>query len=319
MSRSPAAGRARAAGFALAMAGAVGFSGKAIVAKLMYRHGVDALTVLGLRMLLALPCFLLMAWWAGRGRPALSRPDRLRIVLLGFSGYYLASYLDFLGLQHISASLERLILYLNPTLVLLLGFLLLGRKVQPRQLLAMGLSYAGVLLVFGHELQARGLAAAEGSSIGLGALLVFGSALSYAVYLVASGELVQRLGSLRLVGLASTVACGFAIAHFLAGKLGSGPWAGLAGLPAPVWGLAVVNSLFCTVAPVLMVMMAVERLGPATAAHTGMVGPLSTLLLGLLLLDEALNPWIGAGTLLVLGGVALLARSPRPAPTPPAD
>ncbi len=319
MSPAAAAGRARAAGFALAMAGAVGFSGKAIVAKLMYRHGVDALTVLGLRMLLALPCFLLMAWWAGRGRPALGRPEQLRIALLGFSGYYLASYLDFLGLQHISASLERLILYLNPTLVLLIGFLAMGRKVQPRQLLAMGLSYAGVLLVFGHELQARGLAAGGGdTSIGLGALLVFGSALSYAVYLVASGELVRRLGSLRLVGLASTVACGFAIAHFLIGKLGSGPWAGLAGLPAPVWGLALVNSLFCTVAPVLMVMMAVERLGPATAAHTGMVGPLSTLLLGMLVLDETLNPWIGAGTLLVLGGVALLARSPRPVP-PPAD
>lgn len=304
-----AAGQGRALGFALAMAGAVGFSGKAIVAKLMYRHGLDALTVLGLRMLLALPLFLLMAWWAGRGRPSLSAGQGGRIVLLGFSGYYLASYLDFLGLEHISASLERLILYLNPTLVLLLGVLCLGQRVQPRQALAMGISYLGVLLVFGHELQAQGLGAAGGSGrIGLGALLVFGSALSYAVYLVASGELVKRLGALRLVGLASSVACVFALLHFLVVKGDSGPWAGLGALPPAVWGLAVINTVFCTVAPVLMVMMAIERLGPATAAHTGMVGPLSTLVLGMLVLDETLNPWIGAGTLLVLLGVALLAR-----------
>lgn len=304
-------GSGRGLALACAMLGAVGFSGKAIVAKLMYQHGLDALAVLGLRMLLAWPLFLALAAWAGRGQPAPDGPAWRRLLLLGFTGYYLASYLDFLGLQHISASLERLILYLNPTLVLALGVLLLGQTVQPRQLLALGLSYASVALVFGHELLRGGAAVGAGGSIGLGAALVFGSALSYAVYLVASGELVKRLGALRLVGLASSIACLLAVAH-AAPALSP---ARLAALPAEVWALAALNSLACTVAPVLLVMLAIERIGPALASHAGMVGPLSTLLLGWLVLGEPLTPWVLAGTALVLAGVALLAwRRPPAAP-----
>ena len=123
-------------GLAFALIGSIAFSGKAIIVKLAYRHGTDAVTLLMLRMLFALPLFLALAWWSGRGRPALSRRDWGAVFGLGFSGYYLASFLDFLGLAYISASLERLILYLNPTLVLLLGVLLHGRKVSARQLLA---------------------------------------------------------------------------------------------------------------------------------------------------------------------------------------
>ena len=162
-------------GLALALTGAVAFSGKAIIIKLAYRHGVDAVTLLMYRMLFALPLFLGLAWWAGRGRAALTARDLRVVVVLGFSGYYLASYLDFLGLQHISAGLERLILYLNPTLVLLLGVIFFKHRVKPLQLLALGVSYAGVLLVFGQEVHTGG------ADIALGAALVFGSALSYAV------------------------------------------------------------------------------------------------------------------------------------------
>ena len=196
-------------GLAFALIGSIAFSGKAIIVKLAYRHGVDAVTVLMLRMLFALPLFLALAWWSGRGRPVLTRRDWGTVLGLGFSGYYLASFLDFLGLAYISASLERLILYLNPTLVLLLGVLLHGRKVSAKQLLALAVSYGGVMLVFGHELSDLG------PNVGLGALLVFGSALSYAVYLVQSGQEVKRLGSLRLTGLATTVACLLCIGQFL--------------------------------------------------------------------------------------------------------
>jgi drug/metabolite transporter (DMT)-like permease len=129
-------------GLLLATAGAIAFSGKAIIVKLAYRHGVDAVTLIMLRMLFALPLFVALAWWAGRGKPALTARDWCVISLLGFSGYYLASFLDFWGLQYVSASLERLILYLGPTLVLLLGRVLFGRRVASRQLLALAISYA---------------------------------------------------------------------------------------------------------------------------------------------------------------------------------
>lgn len=285
-------------GLALAAAGAVAFSGKAIIAKLIYRHGVDAITVVMLRMLLALPLFVLLAWWSGRGRAALGRRDLRDIGVLGFSGYYLASTLDFLGLQYVTASFERLVLYLNPTLVLLLGVLFLKRRVAWRQWAAMGVSYAGVLLVFGHEVSFAG------ANVALGAALVFGSALSYAVYLIASGEAVQRIGALRLTGWATSVACVLCLLQFAALR----PLELAAGLPAPVWWLSLLNAVVCTFAPVLMVMMAIERIGAAAAAQTGMVGPMSTVLMGVWILGEPFTPWVAAGTALVLAGVWLLTK-----------
>jgi drug/metabolite transporter (DMT)-like permease len=290
------------AGLLLAAGGAVAFSGKAIIAKLAYRHGVDAITLVMYRMLFALPLFLLLAWWAGRGQPALTRRDWGVVAGLGFSGYYLASTLDFAGLQYISASLERLILYLNPTLVLLISVFVFKKGVRPLQLLAMAVSYAGVLLVFGHEVGAQGPQAV------LGALLVFGSAVSYAVYLAYSGQEVKRLGALRLTGLASTVACGLCILQFLLLR----PLAAAVVAPEVIW-LSVLNATLCTFAPVLMVMLAIARIGATLTAQAGMIGPLSTLGMGVLILGEPLNAWIGAGTALVLIGVWLLARVPQTA------
>jgi len=285
-------------GLLLATLGAIAFSGKAIIVKLAYRHGVDAVTLIMLRMLFALPLFLALAWWAGRGRPGLSRRDALAVLGLGFSGYYLASFLDFAGLAYISASFERLILYLNPTLVLLLGWLFFGRRINAPQLMALALSYAGVLLVFGQELHLQGPDAL------LGAALVFGSALSYACYLLFSGEEVRRLGALRLTGLASSVACVLCIAQFLLLR----PLGSLQTVAPEVLWLSVLNATACTFAPVLMVMLAIERLGASLTAQTGMVGPMSTILLGALILDEPLTAWVAAGTVLVLLGVYLLTR-----------
>lgn len=285
-------------GLPLALAGAVAFSGKAIIVKLAYRHGVDAVTLIMLRMLFALPLFVLLAWWAGRDKPALAAHDWRAVALLGFSGYYLASFLDFWGLQYISASLERLIQYLGPTLVLLLGRALFGRRIAPRLMLALAISYAGVLLVFGHEL---GL---EGADTALGAALVFASTLSYAVYLVYSGEEVKRLGALRLTGLATSVACVLCILQFLLLR----PWHSALEVAPPVLWLSLLNATLCTFAPVLMVMMAIERIGAPMASQAGMIGPLSTIAMSVWILDEAFTAPIAAGTLLVLAGIWLLAR-----------
>jgi drug/metabolite transporter (DMT)-like permease len=285
-------------GLALALLGSIAFSGKAIIVKLAYRYGVDAVTLIMYRMLFALPLFLALAWWAGRGRPPLARRDWIAVLGLGVSGYYLASFLDFAGLQYVTASFERLILYLNPTIVLLMGMVLFKRRPTGRQWTALAVSYAGVLLVFGHELTIAG------ANVALGTALVFASAVSYAVYLVYSGEVVQRIGSLRLTGLATSVACVCCIAQFLLVK----PLSAAAVAPEVIW-LSVLNALACTFAPVLMVMMAIERIGASMAAQTGMVGPMSTILMGVLILGEPFTPWIAAGTALVLAGVWLLAKS----------
>lgn len=290
----------RLTGLLLAVLGAIAFSGKAIIVKLAYRYGVDAVTLIMYRMLFALPMFLAMAWWSSRGKPPLTRRDGLGVLGLGFCGYYLASFLDFAGLAYITASLERLILYLTPTIVLLIGLLLYGRRISRVQAGGMLISYAGVLLVFGREVTLAGAGVAWGS------LLVFGSAISYALYLSYSGELVQRLGSLRLVGLATSVACGLCLLQFALLR----PLAAAQVAPQVIW-LSLLNATACTAVPVLLVMMAIERVGAGLAAQAGMVGPMSTILMGVLLLGEPFTGWIVAGTVLVLAGIFVFSRAVR--------
>ena len=284
------------------MLGSIAFSGKAIIVKLAYRYGVDAVTLIMLRMLFALPFFAIMAYLASRGKPPLTGKDWLGVLGLGFTGYYLASFLDFAGLAYISASLERLILYLNPTLVMLLGLVLYKRRITGQQLFGMGISYCGAALVFGHEIAVQGVG--ERSSAAWGALLVFLSAVSYAIYLVYSGELVKRLGALRLVGLATTVACLLCIAQFVVLR----PWSAALVAPEVMW-LSLLNATACTAAPVLMVMMAIERIGSGATAQTGMVGPMSTILMGVLILGEPFTAWVAAGTVLVIAGIFVFTYS----------
>jgi drug/metabolite transporter (DMT)-like permease len=293
-----AAPKGLAPGLLLATFGAIAFSGKAIIVKLAYRYGVDAVTLIMYRMLFALPIFAVMAWWASRSQAPLTRRDWLGVLWLGFTGYYLASFLDFAGLAYISASLERLILYLNPTLVLLLGLVMYKRRVSAPQIIGMAISYCGVVLVFGHEITLQGAGTAWG------ALLVFLSAVSYALYLVYSGEMVRRLGSLRLVGLATTVACLCCLLQFVLLR----PMSAALVAPEVIW-LSLLNATLCTAVPVLMVMMAIERIGAGMAAQTGMVGPMSTILMGVLILGEPFTAWVAAGTVLVIAGIFVFTRT----------
>ena len=316
----------RMQGLLCALAGAVAFSGKAIVAKLMYRHGADAFSVVGLRMAMALPMFMLMAWWAGRvgrnGSQARDAPLTWRqvwqVIGLGFTGYYLASTLDFTGLQYISASLERAILYLNPSLVLLMSVWWLRQRLRAMQVLAMGISYAGVLIVFLHDWDVAHLVASSASgldarsAVAIGSVLVFLSALSYAIYLMGSGQLVQQFGSLRLVGLASCAACLMCLLQWWGvhawseGRLGA-----VAHLPWQVWALSALNATACTVLPVWLVMRGVQLLGASVAAQVGMVGPLSTIWLASWFLDEPVTARLMVGTGTVLLGILVLTRMTR--------
>jgi drug/metabolite transporter (DMT)-like permease len=284
-------------GLLLAGAGAIAFSGKAIIVKLSYRYGVDAVTVIMYRMLFAFPLFATLAWWTSRGRPSLTVHDWRVVAGLGFSGYYLASFLYFWGLQYVGASLERLILYLNPTIVLIASVLLFKQHPTRAQWGALLLSYAGVLIVFGHDLTL------SGSNVAFGTLLLFGSAVSYALYLVFSGASVKRLGPLRLSGVATSIACVLCIGQFFVLRKPST----MLVAPEVIW-LAILNATLCTFVPVLLVMIAVERIGASLTSQMGMVGPLSTIFLSVWLLDEPFTIWVAAGTALVLSGVWLLAK-----------
>jgi drug/metabolite transporter (DMT)-like permease len=174
------------------------------------------------------------------------------------------------------------------------------RQVKATQLAALGVSYAGVLVVFSHE------ASLLGSHVTLGALFVFASTLSHAVYLLYSGEEVKRLGALRLTGLASTVACLLCIVQFAMLR----PLAALTVAPEVLW-LSLLNATLCTFAPILLVMMAIERIGAVLTTQVGMIGPLSTILMGVLILGEPFTAWLVAGTALVLLGIWLLAQRMR--------
>ena len=285
------------------------FSGKAIVAKLLYRHGVDALSAVALRMLLAGPLFLLMAWWSGRGQAALTRRDWAQVALLGFMGYYLSSLLDFAGLQYISASLERLILYVYPTIVVLIMAVRRRSAISRRQALALAASYAGLLLAFGQE--SSGGLQAPAAQVAWGSALVLASAVSYAVYLVLAGDAVARLGALRVTGLASSFACALCLVHFCLLRPSSA-WYDFA---PEVWQLSVLNATLCTVLPIWMVMRAIESIGSSDTAQLALIGPVTTLLLAVWLLQEPFTLTLLAGTALVLFGVAILAgQKQRAAP-----
>jgi drug/metabolite transporter (DMT)-like permease len=284
------------AGLAIAIGGAVLFSAKAVVAKLLYRYHIDAVTLIAFRMLFSLPVFAALALWKMRSEPPLSGADRWRIVGLGLIGYYLSSFLDFLGLQHISVGLERLILFLTPTFVLLIGALLFKRRITGHEWGALALAYAGIVLVFAHDL------AGGAGSVVIGSLLVMASALTYAIYLLGSGEMVRRIGTLRLVSYAMCVASAACIGQFFALRPAS-----LLVQPAPVYWLSLVNGIFCTIFPVFMTMVAVQRIGAATASQAGMIGPVSTLFLGALILGEPITAVQLAGTALVLAGIYMLS------------
>ena len=284
-------------GITIALIGAILFSTKAIVAKLLYRHHLDAVTVIAFRMLFSVPFFAIMAWWHMRRGSPLSSKDRWRILYLGFAGYYLSSMFDFLGLQFITAGLERLILFLTPSFVLLISSKILHKRISKLEWLALATSYGGIVLVFVHDLKQGG------TNVVLGAALVLGAAMAYSVYLILSGELVNRIGSLRLVSYAMCVSSVCCIGQFFILRPAS-----LLVQPMPVYGLSLINAVFCTIFPVIMTMVAVKRIGASTASQAGMIGPVSTLFLGAWLLGEPITGWQLAGTALVLCGIYLLTQ-----------
>lgn len=291
--------RSALAGILLVLASAVLFSTKSIFIKLGYRENIDPVTLLTLRMVLSLPFFAAMGLWASRGeaRLPLTGRDWAGLAALGIGGYYLAALLDFLGLQYISAGLERLVLFLYPTFTVLITAAWLRRPVSRRTWVAIAVSYVGMALVVWPDLHhsSRGLF--------LGMALVLGSSLTYALYLVGSGEMIPRLGANRFTGIALSIACvvagmQFALTH---------PLSALADLSPRAWGLGLVLAVVCTVLPATLLTNGMRHIGATRAALIGAVGPVATLFLGYVVLGETLA-WIqAAGTVFVLGGVLMVS------------
>ena len=291
----------------IAVIGVLGFSFKAILIKLAYAwEPIDAVTLLALRMIYSAPFFVAMAIVARRRRAEpLTRRDWFGIVWLGFIGYYLASLVDFIGLQYVTAALERLMLYLYPTIVVVLSAIFLRQPITGRIVVALALSYAGIVLVFGRDLQLAG----DPHAIWLGGALVFSGAFLYAVYLVGAVPVIARLGSLRFIALAMLVSTAFVLAQFV----GTRPISDLTA-PMRIQLLSLAMAVFSTVLPTYLIAEAIKRIGANRTSLLGSLGPLFTIALGFWILDEPVHAIQLAGAALVLAGVTLVTLKPRSRP-----
>jgi drug/metabolite transporter (DMT)-like permease len=298
-------------GLLLAILAALGFSFKPIFVKLAYAvpqaTPVDSVTLLCLRMAFSVPVFAWVGWRASRDLAPLTRRDWLLMIALGLLGYYGASILDFIGLQYITASLERLILFTYPTLTILIGVLFMGKRASRRELGALLLSYAGIGLAFAHDLHIAG----DTRAVLIGAGFVFGSAMSYAFYQAGSEPAIRRLGAARFTALAMLVSTGATLLHFMVSQ----PVASVV-QPAPVYLHALGMAIFSTVLPVFMTSAAIRRIGAAKTALVGTLGPVLTIFFGVWLLGEPLTLWQMGGAALVLAGVMLVGRRSAPVHLP---
>ena len=223
------------------------------------------------------------------------------LVWLGFIGYYLSSLLDFIGLMYITAALERLVLYLYPTIVLVLSIVVRGRRVVPREVVALAVSYAGIALVFAHDLHFGG----DAHALWFGGALVFTSAITYAVYLIGAGDVIARLGSMRFIAWAMLASSVFVFAQFALTRR-----VDTLAVPPSIYALSLAMAVFSTVLPTWLIAEAVRRLGANTSSLIGSLGPVFTIGLGAMILGEAVH-WVQlAGAALVLAGVTLVTLKP---------
>ena len=290
-------------GLLMAGLGSILFSGKAILVKLAFGYGANAETLIALRMLMALPLFWGIYWWQAcrQVMSPLTFKDKMKIFALGFMGYFLSSYLDFLGLQYISVGLERIVLYLTPTIVLLISYFVLNKSISRLQWYALAVGYLGVIVVFIQD------ASSTGSMALLGMVLVFASACSYAIYMIGSGEMVRHVGSVRLVVYASSASAFMSVIQILIYD----PAAVFVQVPQIYW-LSLLNASLCTVIPMLLIMIAINRIGSPLVAQAGILGPVSTLFMGWIVLSEPITWMQMGGMSLVMGAMWLLVRNDAP-------
>lgn len=290
-----------------AIAAAFLFSSKAIFIKQAYALSplVDATTLMALRMLSALPFFLLICWLFRHNNRGISRKDWALLWVAGLLGYYLASWLDFVGLMFISASLERIILFLYPTLTVLASSVIYRQRLSLKTLFAIVLSYGGTVLVM---LQEQSLAPQQ-DHFWLGASLVFASAIAFASYLLLTPRLIQGFGSWNFTGLALSIACLGTLLHYVV--VTPQPLGLLLQLPLGVIGYGVGLGILVTVLPTILLMQGIQRLGASQSAMIASIGPILTILLAVAFLGEQLNALQWLGCCLNIIGIMMITLSKK--------
>jgi drug/metabolite transporter (DMT)-like permease len=291
--------RAELVGVGLVLIASIGFSGRGILIKLSYPYGVDAVTLMMLRMAFSLPFFAAMAWAARRTGAPLSRGDWGLLLGLGFLGYYMSSLLSFMGLIFVPATLERLLLYLTPTIVVLLSALIFRQRVRREHVTALALTYGGIVLVLGDSLAIS----QEPLDLAVGSVLVLCSTLTFAAYLLGSGTIIPRIGATRFTAYASGTASLLVIGQFMLIR----DLATL-DLPVPVYVYGAMMAILCTVLPTWAMAEGMRRIGTNRASITSSIGPVSTIVLAALVLGEPATPVQVAGAALVLAGVWMVGR-----------
>jgi drug/metabolite transporter (DMT)-like permease len=281
----------------LAISGIVMFSAKAIMVKLSYRFDADVLTVLLLRMVFALPFYLVIAYRSLKNQEGyrLTKRDFISLLALGFIGYYAASYFDFLGLKYISASLERLILFVYPTLVILITWIALQKRPTRIQVFAIILTYGGILLAFADDLEM------SGNGMWKGVIFIFLSAFTYAIYLVGSGSMIPRIGPVRFTSYAMIISCILVIIHYSimnTTEVLHQPW--------QIYALGFAMAVISTVIPSFLISEAIKRIGASNFAIYGSLGPISTIILAIIFLGERLDFYQIVGTAVVIFGVSII-------------
>jgi drug/metabolite transporter (DMT)-like permease len=287
-------------GAILAIIGIFLFSAKAILVKIAYRYDIDPISLLLLRMVFSMPFYLTIAWIGLRNHKArkIRKNDYLSVVFLGFIGYYLASYLDFLGLKYITASLERLILFIYPTLVILISALVFKKKISKNQWLAIVITYLGIIVTFIPDIGQPG-----NSQVWMGSFLIFMSALIFAIYIVGSGNVIHKFGSVLFTALVMTVSCFCVIIHYLISNNYN-----LSSFPAEVYIIGIVMAIFSTVLPSFLMSEAIRKIGSSNFAIIGSLGPVSTIVLAVIFIQEILTIYQIIGTVIVILGISVLRK-----------
>lgn len=284
-------------GILFAILGIVLFSAKAVLVKLAYQYHVDYLTLLLFRMTFSVPFYIAIAFWKKpKARSNLRVADWAWLFFFGCIGYYLASLFDFMGLQYLKAGLERIILFIYPTIVVLLSWIFFKTKLTRNQLIAIIVTYIGVIVAFWQEI---GL---KGDSVILGGLFIFLSAVTYASYLVGSGWLIPKFGMIQFTSYAMIVSTIVVCIHFsFQGNYDVFHY------PKEVYFLGLAMAIFSTLIPSFLVSAAIERLGASTFSIFGSLGPISTILLAFVFLDERITILQIVGMFIVIIGVTFIS------------
>jgi drug/metabolite transporter (DMT)-like permease len=287
-------------GVLIVFAGALCFSAKSVMVKLVLNnYAIDPLSILVLRMVFSFPFFLAAALYTNYTRPSalLNSKDWGLIIFLGFIGYYLASLFDFEGLKYVSASLERLILFIYPTFVVLIAAVFFKKPFSRKELIALSLTYLGLAIAFSNDITLH-------SDQGIkGALLILLSAFTYAIYLSGSGKLLPRMGTVNYTSWTMIISTFSAVFHFMVVY-----HTGIFSYPAEVYLICLCMAILSTVIPAFMISEGIRRIGPSKASIVGTIGPVSTIVLAHFILGESITILQMTGTLFIIAGILLIGK-----------